>query len=258
MGGCASFYETTMDKNYEIAYHTAEETGWWFCARRDMILRLLKGTNTSAHILDVGCSSGVLLADLASHGYAYARGIDISERAVERCRARGVERVSMARGERTGFPDNSFDVVIASDTLEHIRDDAGALKEWRRILRPQGRMIIFVPAHPFLWSVHDEINQHIQRYRKCALGKLVERSGFTIERIGWWDCLLFFPAIIFRALRSVMRGKSESYDPVLKHGGLIQKVFLQILLVENFFIAHSVPLPIGVSLFVVARKNTLL
>ena len=69
------------------------------------------------------------------------------------------------------FEDKKFDVIIASDVLEHINLDVEALKEWKRVLKPNGHMILFVPAKKVLWSNNDVYSQHFRRYEKKQFGR---------------------------------------------------------------------------------------
>src|SRR3989344_2426825 len=99
-----------MKADYEETYHTVEDTHWWFAGRRNMIMRLLASMPKDTRILEIGCSGGALLSELRSAGFMQAYGIDVSEKAIEACKARGLEHVSMMDGAHTSFIDNSFDV----------------------------------------------------------------------------------------------------------------------------------------------------
>ena len=93
---------------------------------------------------------GHLLKELETLGICY--GIDISHKAVDFCRKRGIDNVQVADITNIPYPDNTFDAVIALDVIEHIKNDEEALREIYRVLRPQGMAIITVPAFMFLWG----------------------------------------------------------------------------------------------------------
>lgn len=187
-----------MRTEFETIYHQLEDSHWWFVARRDVIAGLLSELPKDAWIVEIGCSGGRLLEDLRTLGFKNFWGIDISKQAVAACASRGVRNVLLADGVYTGLKTAAFDVVIASDVLEHLENEAVALHEWKRILKPGGRLIVFVPAHMFLWSEHDEVNEHKRRYAKKALLQVIENNGLRPEWWSYWNCSLFFPITAVR------------------------------------------------------------
>ena len=189
-----------MDKEYEIKYHSEEENNWWFVARRNAILKLLGKVDKSAKILDIGCAGGPLLLDLKAAGFKNAYGLDFSENAVSKCKERGLENVFVMDGHDPKFDTESFDIIISSDSLEHLENDMKALKNWHTILKPNGTLFIFVPAFMYLWSEHDEINHHYRRYTSDNLKKKVESVGFKVEKESYWNFCMFFPTAIYKFL----------------------------------------------------------
>jgi len=237
-----------MDKDYEMKHHALEEINWWFRARRDMIARLVHDLSKNARILDVGCAGGSLLKSLGELGFANSYGIDLSENAVKACHACGLGNVFHRSGEQTGFPDSHFDLVIASDVLEHIVDGEAVLQEWNRILRPGGRIIVFVPAFGFLWSGHDETVHHQRRYSKMALWQAARESGLEVSRLSYWNVALFFPTAAFRLLFKDRKG-----DWLYRLPFLLNELLAAMVGFENLILLHC-DSPVGVSLFIVAKK----
>ncbi|HUK14242.1 MAG TPA: class I SAM-dependent methyltransferase, partial [Thermoanaerobaculaceae bacterium] len=96
------------------------------------------------------------------------------------------------------FPTGRFDVVICLNVLEHIADDTAALGQIARWLRPGGKLLLQVPAHPALFGAVDRALGHFRRYTRRDLSALLRRSGFqlTLEPTylfllaipGWWWC----------------------------------------------------------------------
>ena len=175
-----------MDKAYEEKYHQIEEWNWWFIARRKAILSLLKNTDKKSKILDIGCAGGPLLNDLKNQGFENASGADFSAEAVAKCKQRGLQAYQMD-AHNLQFEPNNFDLLIASDSLEHLEFDEKALKNWYNILKPGGRILVFVPAYMFLWSEHDTVNHHFRRYTKTELTKKMQQAGFTVKRSCYWN-----------------------------------------------------------------------
>jgi SAM-dependent methyltransferase len=108
------------------------------------------GELTGRKVLDVACGTGAWLYELASRG-ANPSGIDISRRAVERCRLRvPVADVREGVAEQLPFVDGSFDVVTCLGSLEHFLDQPRALCELRRVAKPGGTVLVLVPNSGFL------------------------------------------------------------------------------------------------------------
>jgi ubiquinone/menaquinone biosynthesis C-methylase UbiE len=109
--------------------------------KNTLIASLAKPTDT---ILDIGCADGHMLRTLKASGYQHLHGLEISEYSVQRLRREGI-RMHWGKLPRIPLPDESFDVVIASQVLEHIIRRRLFVKEMRRILKPGGLACIFVP-----------------------------------------------------------------------------------------------------------------
>ena len=245
-----------MDKDYVSAYHALEESHWWFVGRRDMVWRLLKDLDRNLSILEIGCSGGPLIRLLQRKGFAKIIGIDINECSVQLCRSLGEADIRVADGCATGFSNEQFDVVIASDVLEHIEDPNQGLTEWSRILKPKGIVLVFVPAFQFLWGRHDEVNRHYRRYSKQEIVSLLEQAGFCIERATYWNFSLFLPALFVRLLRRVLsrqQGEKKGGD-LTASGKIMNRILENVLKVENSVLASGLNFPFGLSLFAIARK----
>ncbi|HEY4797804.1 MAG TPA: class I SAM-dependent methyltransferase [Bacteroidia bacterium] len=246
-----------MDKEYEKKYHESEEKNWWFVARRDAVVRLLDRTDKEKKILDIGCAGGALISDLTNLGFKNVYGLDFSETAVELCHEKDLKNVFVMDAQAPSFEDNSFDIIVASDSLEHLENDAKALLEWKRILKKNGRLIVFVPAYTFLWSEHDEINHHFRRYSKRGLQRKLESAGFEIEALSFWNFYLFFPTALLRIFLNLFRKKnpgSPQQGQIIKFKPVINAILIAFFKIENR-IFRSVGLPVGVSVYASARKT---
>jgi len=246
-----------LDKDYEIKYHAEEEKNWWFVSRRDVILRLLRKIDKSARILDIGCGGGPLLLDLKAAGFTNVYGLDFSKEAVDKCIERGLTNVFVMDGHSPEFERESFDVVIASDSLEHLEHEMQALHNWNTILKPDGLLFIFVPAFMYLWSEHDIINHHYRRYTSGNLKRKVESEGFLVTKKSYWNFFMFFPTAIVRLIQRLKRffvkpKKAKDQLPNINPG--LNRVLIKLLKLENKFFV-STGLAVGVSAFVLARKK---
>jgi SAM-dependent methyltransferase len=246
-----------MKQDFEYIYHSLEEKHWWFVGRREMILKLVNKFSSDRKdikILEVGCSGGLLLKSLVSQGYGYICGIDLSREAIRLCKERGLRNVFLMDGVKLRFNKEEFDVIIASDVLEHIKDDQKAVKGWKRILKQRGIIICFVPALRILWSKHDEDNKHYQRYTKRDLECLFRENGYKIIRSSYWNIALFFPILFYRFLMGSLLSKSSACQ--LRDGNYLMNILLiQLLRIENALLSIGMNYPIGVSVFVIAKKT---
>src|SRR5205807_7355688 len=114
--------------------------------------------------------------------FGAAEGVDVSTEGLDFCRARGLSKVKHGAAEALPYEDASFDLVTGLDVVEHLDDDLSGLREMRRVLRPGGRALLFVPAFMFLWGVQDDISHHRRRYTLGELKQRVADAGLSIER----------------------------------------------------------------------------
>jgi len=98
--------------------------------------------------------------------------------------------------------DNKYDSVIFINVLEHIPKDLDAIMNAYRIIRPGGKLIIFVPALQFLYSNFDRSIGHYRRYQKSELTRLVQNSNFKIMSCKYFDSLGIIPWFIFMKVMS--------------------------------------------------------
>ncbi len=240
---------------YSIMYEV-EGTHWWFAGRRrilesfcERIIADLNIKDRQARILDVGCGTGANLEMLARFGEA--EGVDISADALAFCHARGIERVRQGAAEQLPFEDGSFDLVTALDVVEHLDDDAAGLSEMRRVLRPDGRALLFVPAFMFLWGVQDDISHHRRRYRLPQLLQTVRAAGFEIERATYANITFFAPILLGRALMRAtgLRPASENNITISSLNGVLGR-----LLGAERRLLRRLNLPFGVSAICVAKR----
>ena len=220
-----------------------------------MIRRFIQVYDRKSTILEVGCSSGQMMKEANQKGFFNYIGIDISPEAAKRSKENSVLPVLQMDGSMLGFKNNTFDVVIASAILEHIADDAQAVQEWRRVLKKGGDLIVFVPAFPMLWGDHDVANKHFRRYKKREFLSLFQHSGFAITKLSYWNFVLFFPVFIFRNFKKILKTKPVPKGEFFHPGCLGNKWLHGLLYLENASL-KNLSFPWGVSLFIIARKNT--
>ena len=230
-----------------------DDRHWWYRARRQIIADLIRRNArppADAQILEIGCGTGHNLSMLGGFGHVDGLELDDEARAVSEKRL-GRKVMSSPLPELAEVLDRHYDLIGAFDVIEHIEDDAAALGSIAAKLKPGGKFVIAVPAHQWMWSAHDVVNHHKRRYSRRALKALIEGSPLRLEKIGYFNSLLFPLAVAERAA-SKMRGK-EGADVSLPPAPLnaaLEKIFG----VERHLVGR-LPLPIGLSLFAVASAK---
>ena len=244
-----------MQRQHFEEMYGLEDSYWWFVGRRRMVRNLIRRyapRRESLRVLDAGCGTGGTLAALEGVGEIW--GCDISGEALEMCRLRGFDRLKQSPIERLDFEDESFDVVVSCDVLEHVEDDDAGMREIARVLRPGGICVLTVPAHQWLWSEHDEALRHLRRYQHRRLRKVVEGAGLRVEKLTEAVALALPAIVLYRALRRLTRGSSdEPATSLVRLPGPLNRLLIGLLDVENAVIGCC-RLPLGASLMAVARK----
>jgi SAM-dependent methyltransferase len=252
-----------MQQHTYAIMRRVEETHWWFAGRRRIIAsflervcrdlkaaRLTQGVqDATLNILDVGCGTGANLEMLSEFGKA--EGVDVSVDALSFCRERGLENIKQGAAEALPFEDISFDLVTGLDVVEHLDDDLKGLNEMRRVLRPGGRILVFVPAFMFLWGVQDDISHHRRRYTLAGLKQVVTQAGFEVERATYVNISFFAPILLGRLLMRAtgFRPASENNITIGFLNGVLGKLFGAESLALRYL-----NFPFGVSIICVARR----
>lgn len=229
-----------------------EKDHWWFVARREILDDALKSLKLPkpARILEVGCGTGGNLGLLARFGDVRALEPDAESRQF----ASETSGISIDDG---GLPNDlpyakeSFDLVCAFDVVEHVDDDAAAVKALASLVSPGGALVCTVPAFQWMWSRHDEMHHHKRRYLKPEFQALFEGHGLTVERSAYFNALLFPVAAIVRHARKVfgVEGDDDRLPPPW-----LNKTLTNIFRLERLWMPRGAA-PLGLSILVIARRK---
>lgn len=227
---------------------------WWYRARRDILSDLIARRMklpADARILEIGCGTGHNLAMLGRFGTVDAIEIDDAARAVASKRL-GRPVGSAPLPNLAGVPDAAYDLVAVLDVVEHVEADREALAGIATKLRPGGRILITVPAHPWMWSAHDTVNHHHRRYTRKSLASVIDRAGLRIDLLSYFNSLLFPLAAVAR-VAGRLTGKDDSDDTL--PSAPVNALFEGIFRLERHAIGR-VPFPPGVSLVAIVSPAT--
>ena len=228
-----------------------DSTHWWYRARRDILADYLTRYGDlpeDARILEIGCGTGHNLPMLAQFGRVDAIEIDPAARDIAGARlGRPVGDAPLP--ELPGVEAGAYDLIAVLDVVEHIADDVGALAAMRARLKPGGKILVTVPAHPWMWSAHDVVNHHHRRYSKASLRAAITKAGLKPTRFGYFNSLLFPLAAAARiAGRLTGRDDSDDSPPPKPLNALFERVFRW----ERHLVGR-VPLTPGLSLITLAE-----
>ena len=224
-----------------------DEVHWWYVARREILRDLIAREvrlPPDARILEIGCGTGHNFDMLKAFGRLDAVEVDSAARGL------ASRRLGHAVGdaplpELTGIPDGTYHLIALLDVLEHVDADRESLRSIATKLAPGGRILVTVPAYQWMWSAHDLAHHHKRRYSKRGLRAAIEGAGLRVERIGYFNSLLFPLAAAVR-LAGKLTGKTESDDKLPP--APLNTLFRAIFGAERHLVGR-LPFPAGVSLF---------
>lgn len=236
---------------YDLMYRV-EDHHWWYAGMREISGAIL-GDETGRHarILDAGCGTGRNAVELARLGEVTA--IDLSPQAIRLSAARGLTRLARASVAQVPFGGETFDLVTSFDVLCHaaVQDERATLREFWRVLRPDGRLLLHLPAYAWLKSAHDHAVRNERRYAAPEVRTMLADTGFTVVRMTYANTLLF-PLAALRRLAERTRSEQPASDLNTSFGPA-GPVFRRILGLEARLIRH-LDLPFGLTLVALARK----
>jgi ubiquinone/menaquinone biosynthesis C-methylase UbiE len=234
-------------------YHV-EDHHWWYRGMEAITRTLIKQyiqPKTKIKILDAGCGTGAAMTTYLKD-YGEVTGIDLYPQALDFCRKRNAKHLARASVLDLPLATASFDMVTSFDVLyeKGVMHEIKALKEFFRVLTPQGKLLMRLPAYNWLRGEHDERVHTNRRYTKSLVKELIQQSGFILEHLSYANTILFPLAVIKRLTEKIF---PASQSDLTIETGKFNEAFKRILSSEAFFVSKF-GLPYGLSIFAVARK----
>lgn len=163
-------------------------------------------------ILEVGCSSGFMLADLKkAMPNAILIGADVTSAALYSLATR-IPNLPLLQFDLTQcpLPDACIDAMVMLNVLEHIEDDVLALQQAFRILKPGGLLVLEVPAGPHLYDFYDEQLRHFRRYTSQELKDKCTKANFNIIKASHLGFFIYPPfAMVKRRNQQLAINKAQ-------------------------------------------------
>jgi SAM-dependent methyltransferase len=232
----------------EYALMDAEEDRmWWYRALHTRLVDALRPV--TGRILDAGCGTGGLLASLGTRRPDLDRfGLEWDPTAAARARSKSTAAIAQGSVNALPFADARFDAIVSADVLCHAAvDPPPALREFHRVLRPAGQLVLNLPAYQWLLSTHDHQVHNSRRFTARSTATLLRQAGFTHIRARYWNSLLLPLMVVQRK--------------ILAHGNSVSDVapfppWLDVTLhaVTKFERNLPVALPFGGSVLALAEK----
>jgi SAM-dependent methyltransferase len=242
-----------MNINMYRIFFKIQKKHWWFITKKMIVLDIIDKYLTkhdNNKVLDIGCGSGLMLNTLEKIGQTY--GMDMSDDAINF--SKEIFNGKVEKGllpDQIPYEENFFDLITALDVIEHVDRDIDSLKAIRSRLVSGGKAVITVPAYMFLWSSFDEMNGHKRRYTLTELNTKLVQAGFTVEKISYYNTLLFPVVFVVRMLNNVLKrdGASDVDMPSRPLNFILEKIFG-----TEKYLLKFMNLPFGVSILAVVRK----
>jgi len=243
-----------MEEGLELTSQ-AEATHFWFRGFRRFLTPVLADAaagRRDVRSIDCGCGVGQNLKLLAPYGSAV--GFDVTFSAL--ARARVLAPVARGHAEAAPFASGAFDVATSFDVLSFVEDDARAVREMARLLRPGGVAVITVAALEWLRGEHSESWNELRRYDPAMVRRLAEQAGLRVERVQFlFGSLLPLMAAVrgWQRVRRRMGGRLRPDADIAVPAAPINAALTGVLAIESALMPY-VPAPAGSSLLLVARK----
>jgi SAM-dependent methyltransferase len=243
-----------MDLATYAAEAALEEEHWWYVGRRHLFSEMITTLDIpkDAPVLDVGTSAGTSLRMLRELGFQQVRGVDQSSYAIRLCEEKGLGGVDLGDICALPFADGSFDLVLATDIIEHVDDDLLALRELHRVLRPGGYLLLTVPTFSILWGLEDQVSHHKRRYRLPELINKMNQASFLPMKSFYFNYLLFIPILAVRLLTRLIKPNVGAEAEI--NTGWTNRILMP-LFKFDVMTAPRVRPPIGVSALVLAARS---
>lgn len=234
------------------AMFDAEDSHWWFVARRLFLSKVLRDLpQTRKKIADIGAGTGGMIGFLKQYGDVI--GIEPNATGRAFAKRRGIVLRS-GDAEHTNLTRESVDMVCFFDVLYHRGiQDIKALAEAKRILRPGGLLVITDCAMPFLEGPHDRAVEGRERYTLSGFVRTIRRAGFRIEKQTYMYFLLFPVVLIKRLVDRFFTHDSEAHSDVTPVPSWIHRIASAINSIEAEGLRWF-SYPWGSSLCIIARK----
>lgn len=230
-----------------------EDTHWWFYGlRANLAAALRRGMpDARGHLLDAGCGTGATMRYFrGAFPLFQCVGMDVDEGACRVALSKSGWPICAASVNQLPFQDASFDAIVSADVLCHSGVDVdAALADFHRTLRPDGVLVLSLPAYQWMMSFHDRAVSTERRFNRTQLRARIQRAGYGEVRITYWNTLLFPVMMLHRKL-----GNQAASSDVRPVAAPVDTIFRTIMWIENRLLRWGIVLPFGGSVLLTAKR----
>jgi SAM-dependent methyltransferase len=238
-----------VEIQYGREYRKLYEQHWWWRAREEAIVELLRGSDVArGNILDVGCGDALFFDRLTEFGNV--EGLEADARLVSAENARRWQ-IYTVPFDKNFQPGKRYGLILMLDVLEHLDRPDEALACVHDLLEHGGVFVLTVPAFPILWTNHDVINHHRLRYRKNTLLPLLLKAGFSVAKAQYWYQWIVPAKLAERAMEKII--DSEPSPPRVP-ANWVNKFLYRISRVEQRMLGAN-GVPFGSTLMAMCKKS---
>ena len=241
-----------MDPRIYKLHIENEKEHWWYKGRREIISSIISKfvfKNNKLKILDFGAGSGANTIALSHYGEVYV--YEKNENALQLLKKR-FEKIPDIFVLDEINENIFFDLIIASDVIEHIENDDEIIKFFSRVLKNDGNILITVPSYNFLYTERDKVLGHFRRYNSNTLKKKTNKY-FKIIKLSYYNFFLFFLSVVLFVFLKLFKIKSLITSPENTPNFFLNNLFYKIFSSEKFFLKY-LNFPFGSSIVYLAKK----
>jgi len=241
---------------YEAMQNLQEHHWWWRGMRhlyRAALVRYVPD-RPARRVIDVGCGFGANLSLLSTWGDVV--GVDVEFEALQAIQHRPTLGLVQAQADALPFRAESFDVIALLGVIEHLDHDDQLLCETYRIARPGAIQILLTSAFMFLWSHHDEANNHRRRYRAKQIHALQKSAGWHVIATRYVNTAIFPAVFLVRLIQRRMRLPDNAAYDMGPNLGPLSRILEWLLKMEAWIVTRTrITLPFGVDIFSIGRRD---
>lgn len=198
-----NLHHPPLPAEYYAQYIDATRSHWWFRGRECVIRAVARSVlpDLQGLVIDVGSGPGGPARAAFPSGRIVAMDVNLTPLYANT----GADEHVAGDAAQIPYRTGSVAAMCAFDVLEHLDDDAAALREWHRALVPGGWLVLTVPAYQVLWSMHDDLNGHRRRYRRSDLWQLFSDTGYQVRRLTYFNTALLPGVALVRWTQRLFR-----------------------------------------------------
>jgi SAM-dependent methyltransferase len=242
-----------MDPQIYTLHRENEKEHWWYKGRRKIISSLISNKfkkSKKLKILDFGAGSGTNTLMLSEYGDVFVFEKDKKSQEYLKKKFEKTDNIHILEEINNN---ESYDLIIATDVMEHIKNDNEVIKYLSDLLKKDGNILLTVPAYNFLFNERDKFLGHLRRYNSKMIKKLTEKY-FTTEKLSYYNFFLFFLSLTLFCLVKIFKIKSFITSAEETPNLVINNLLCKIFSAERFFLKY-LNFPFGNSIIYFARKN---